>query len=185
LQVGTDTAGFGSAAAAEIPAAARDGATDASSVSAAQDAALRFLAQRPRSEAEVRRRLRRQQVSDETITQVLDRLRSVGLVDDGAFARYWLEQRQTFRPRGARLLRAELRQHGISADLATAASDELVDSAEDDAYRAAQKRARTLPADDEQLFKSRLSQFLARRGFNWDTISTVAERLWRETTDAF
>jgi regulatory protein len=97
----------------------------------------------------------------------------------------WFEQRQTFRPRGARLLRAELRQHGISADLATAASDELVDSAEDDAYRAAQKRARTLPAADEQRFKSRLSQFLARRGFNWDTIASVVERLWRETTDAF
>jgi SOS response regulatory protein OraA/RecX len=157
----------------------------AAEVSAAQDTALRFLAQRPRSEHEVRLRLRRQQVDDQTIAQVLDRLRAVGLVDDGAFARYWLEQRQTFRPRGARLLRAELRQHGVSADLATAAADELVDSAEDDAYRAAQKRARTLPSspDDEQLFKSRLAQFLARRGFNWDTISPVVDRLWRAATD--
>jgi regulatory protein len=151
-------------------------------VAAAQNVALRYLAHRPRSEDEVRRRLRRQKVADVTIEQVLDRLRGAGLVDDRAFAHYWLEQRQTFQPRGARLVRAELRQHGIPTELATAAADSLRPSAEDDAYRAAQKRAHALHSADEQTFKTRLAQFLARRGFDWDTIASTVDRLFREVS---
>jgi regulatory protein len=142
--------------------------------------ALRYLAQRPRSEQEVRQRLRRAGVAEDAATGVLAQLREHGLVDDAAFAQYWLEQRQTFRPRGARLVRAELRQHGISTDLASAAADELAGSAEEDAYRAAQRRAAHLSTTDERAFKQRLSQFLARRGFDWAAVSTAVERLWGE-----
>jgi SOS response regulatory protein OraA/RecX len=78
------------------------------------------------------------------------------------------------------LLRAELRQHGIATDLAVAAADELAGSADEDAYRAAQKRAYHLSAADEHTFKSRLSQFLARRGFDWEAVSTAVDRLYRE-----
>jgi regulatory protein len=142
------------------------------------DVALRFLAQRPRTEREVRRRLQRAGADETSVENVLERLRQHGLVDDTAFAQYWVEQRQTFRPRGARLLRAELRQHGIDAAAADAAAETTEVSAAADAYRAAQKRARQLASADERAFKTRLAQFLARRGFAWDTISPVVDRLW-------
>jgi regulatory protein len=142
--------------------------------------ALRFLAQRPRTEQEVRRRLQRAGADETAVEGVLDRLRQHGLVDDTAFAQYWVEQRQTFRPRGARLLRAELRQHGIDSAAAEAAAGTTEASATEDAYRAAAKRARQLGAADERAFKSRLAQFLARRGFAWDTISSAVDRLWEE-----
>ena len=144
------------------------------------DVALRFLAQRPRTEQEVRRRLQRAGADEASVEGVLDRLRQHGLVNDTAFAQYWVEQRQTFRPRGARLLRAELRQHGIDAASAEAAAGTTEASATDDAYRAAARRARQLTSLDERTFKSRLSQFLTRRGFDWDTISAVVDRLWDE-----
>ena len=144
------------------------------------DVALRFLAQRPRSEQEVRRRLRRAGVEQAAEEAVITQLRQHALVDDTAFAEYWVEQRQTFKPRGARLLRAELRQHGIAAADAEAAAETTEASATDDAYRAAQKRARQLASTDERAFKTRLAQFLARRGFAWDTISGVVDRLWQE-----
>ena len=142
--------------------------------------ALRYLAQRPRSEQEVRRRLRQSGADEAAVDGVLAQLREHGLVDDAAFAQYWLEQRQTFRPRGARLVRAELRQHGIAAADADAAAETTEVSAAEDAYRAAQRRARQLASTDERAFKTRLAQFLARRGFAWDTIAPVVDRLWRE-----
>src|SRR5712691_3515382 len=108
------------------------------------DVALRFLAQRPRSEQEVRRRLQRAGADEAAVESVLEQLRQHALVNDVAFAEYWVEQRQTFRPRGARLLRAELRQHGIDARAADAAAESTAASASDDAYRAAQKRARQI-----------------------------------------
>ncbi len=144
------------------------------------DVALRFLAQRPRSEQEVRRRLRRAGVAEAAEEAVISQLRQHALVDDTAFAAYWVEQRQTFRPRGARLLRAELRQHGVDAGAAEMAAETTAASASDDAYRAAQRRARQLSSADEPAFKTRLAQFLGRRGFDWETISAAVNRLWDE-----
>jgi regulatory protein len=149
------------------------------------DVALRFLAQRPRSEREVRQRLRRAGVDESATEAVLSQLKQHGLVDDRRFAQYWVEQRQTFRPRGARLLRVELHQHGVSSGEAEAAASRAEDSAEEDAYRAASRRARQLGGDaaiDERTFKTRIGQFLARRGFGWETVSPVVERLWREAS---
>jgi regulatory protein len=143
---------------------------------AALQTALRYLAPRPRSEHEVRQRLQRSKHSDEVIEAVLERLRAHALVDDAAFTRYWVEQRQTFRPRGARLLRAELRQHGIRADPAPGLDPEA------DAYRAAVRRARQSAQLDRTTFGKRIGQFLARRGFDWDVIAPTVQRLWLEVS---
>jgi len=117
------------------------------------------------------------------VDAALERLQRAQLVDDAAFASYWLEQRQTFRPRGARLLKAELRQHGISAELAAQAAESSSATADDDAYRAAARRAAQLaqqPGMEQRVFAERVSQFLARRGFDWDVIAPTVDRLWRE-----
>lgn len=148
--------------------------------SAPIDVALRFLAARPRSEREVRQRLQRAEVDAASIDAVVARLRGAGLLDDAAFAAYWVEQRRSFRPRGARLLRAELRQHGVAPELATQTAEQAEPDAADDAYRAAFKRAQQLHTLDERTFATRLSQFLARRGFDWETITRVVNRLWQE-----
>jgi regulatory protein len=147
------------------------------------DRALTFLGHRPRSEREIRDRLVRHETPPTILEQVIVRLREYGLVNDAAFARYWVEQRQTFRPRGPRLLRAELRQRGVQSDLAGEVAEETEEQTGDAAYRAAEKKARQLAAQrlDQRTYITRLGQFLARRGFDWDTIKPTAERLWRET----
>ncbi|GIV97987.1 MAG: regulatory protein RecX [Herpetosiphonaceae bacterium] len=83
----------------------------------AYEAALRFLEARPRSEREVRARLQRRGFPDDHIEAALERLRSLGLVDDSAFARFWVENRQAHRPRGVQALRQELRQKGVDDEL--------------------------------------------------------------------
>ncbi|MBV9581773.1 MAG: RecX family transcriptional regulator [Chloroflexi bacterium] len=118
------------------------------------------------------------------VETVLAQLRRYRLVDDQAFAERWVEQRQALRPRGARLLRAELVQHGIARAGAEAATSQLGDSAREDAYRAAARRAAQLRDLDDKTFTSRLSQWLARRGFDWDTIAPVVARLQVERIPA-
>ena len=144
-----------------------------SDLPAALEVAFRFLAPRPRSRAEVARRLRRAGVREELVDECLQRLEELGYVDDREFARYWTEQRDSHAPRGRALLDAELRRLGLDADALRAArrGDES-DSGAAERDRAItalrlRLRGRTLDASDPLALR-RAADFLARRGFAYD-----------------
>lgn len=140
--------------------------------------ALRYLSQRPRSEAEVRTRLRRHGYDADTIQEVLDRLKALKLIDDVAFARLWRENRESFRPRSRRLIYLELKRKGVDADTVTEATEGLDD--ESSAYSAAGKKALSLARLDYPTFRKRLGAFLKQRGFSYELINHTVERLWQE-----
>ncbi len=75
--------------------------------------ALNYLAARPRSVAEVDGYLQRKGYLETTIQIVLERLQAHQYLDDDAFARFWIDNRNRFRPRGTPALRQELRQKGL------------------------------------------------------------------------
>ncbi len=142
------------------------------------EAALRFLSYRPRSGKEVGDRLRRRGFPPETVEGVMGRLRDKGLLDDGAFARFWRESREAFRPRSRRLMEQELRWKGVDAPTAQGAL-EGVDE-EENALRAGEKKARSLASLDRQDFRRKLGDHLRRRGFSWEVIRHTVERLWAQ-----
>ena len=144
----------------------------------AQGAALRLLAYRPRSEAEMRQRLARRDLPEEVVQETIARLCEQGLLSDAAFARFWVETRDQNSPRGHRLLWQELSVKGIEREVARQAIAAVAE--EDAALRAAQKKARHLQGQDYPLFRRRLGDFLLRRGFPYPTVRTTVERLWRE-----
>ncbi|CAN5460334.1 hypothetical protein BH24CHL9_BH24CHL9_07120 [soil metagenome] len=78
------------------------------------EAAAAFLALRQRSVAETRRRLRHLGYPASLCDEVVGRLEGVGYLDDTAFARAWVESRDRVRPRGAAVLRQELRAKGVA-----------------------------------------------------------------------
>lgn len=142
------------------------------------NAASRFLAYRPRSEAEVRERLGKHGYDTATIEKTVSRLRDIKLVDDVDFARFWTENREEFSPRGRRVLRMELRRKGLDADTIDAAIGGITE--EESAGRAARKKARSLPLDDYDAFRRRLGDYLARRGFGYEICQKTTERMWKE-----
>lgn len=148
------------------------------------DAALHFLAPRPRSRVEVRRRLltpkrNRALPSTEAVDRILDRLEQIGLLDDREFAGFWVENRERFSPRSSRALGQELRQRGVSRETVDAVSDPDRDEAR--ALAAARQRLRTVANADYETFRTRLGQFLLRRGFSYAVARTAVRQLWEET----
>ena len=141
-------------------------------------AALHYLGYRPRSEAEVRQRLHRRGFNDEVVDKVIVGLKEGGLIDDAAFAQYWRDNRLSFRPRSKRLIKLELRQKGVAIETANEMVKDLDD--ENAAYEAGLKRARVLSGLDYSEFHSRLSGYLRRRGFDYETIGSAVARLWQE-----
>ena len=144
----------------------------------AREAALRLLAVRPRSAAELARRLRMKGYGPDVGEEVIGRLRELGMIDDAAFAGTLVRDRVRLRPQGARRLASELRQKGVDDETARAAIRETMEGECTDerelARRAAQKwRPR---ADEEpERARRRLHGFLARRGFDGEVIREVVD----------
>jgi len=145
----------------------------------AYERALHYLSFRPRSELEVRRYLQQRGVASASIDLALARLQSSGLVDDTEFARFWVDNREAFRPRGRWALRTELWQKGIASEIIESVVADI--NEETSAMNAARPRARRLGRLDEGTFRRRLLGFLRRRGFDSEVSLRVASRLWDES----
>lgn len=147
-------------------------------VDQAYQAALHYLAARPRSRVEVERQLDRKGHAPEAVAVALDRLEQRAYVDDEAFAAYWVENRSQFRPRSAAALRYELRQKGVDSEAIDAATAELDEEAA--AWSAVAERTarwQTLPQAE---FEQKVIGLLARRGFGFTIARQTARRAWRE-----
>ncbi len=145
--------------------------------------ALNFLSYRPRSEAEVQRKLTEAGFDEAVIAETLERLRGANLISDAQFAKDWVENRSTFRPRGRRVLAMELRQKGVADDVIQSALDGTVD--EDElAYQAAVRKARRWADLEYAAFRERLSAYLLRRGFSYGTIANLVQRVWSDLQEA-
>jgi regulatory protein len=147
----------------------------------AVERAVNYLSFRPRSQAEVRRYLRRKATPPQIIEAVLERLQRQDYVNDRVFASFWRENREQFSPRGSQALRNELRMKGVDREII----DETVSDEHDEelALRAGRRKAQTLlraPEMDYTTFRNRLGGFLVRRGFTYDVVARVVRTLWQE-----
>ena len=141
--------------------------------------AVNYLSYRPRAKAEIRKNLRKHDVSDEAIEAALERLEKNNFVNDKEFAKLWIENRNQFRPRGRRALRMELRQKGVADEVIENSLNQLVDE-EELLYKAGIKKARKLASYEWQDFRRKLAAFLARRGFSYGAISPLLPKFWEE-----
>ncbi len=141
----------------------------------AVNTAAHFLSYRPRSEQEVRRNLTEKETPEDVVDLAVGRLTTLGYLDDAAFARYWVDNRNQFKPLSHRALRQELRQKGIADGLI---SEALGDQDESElAYAAATTQLRKLRNRTEREFKTKIINFLQRRGFSYSTTQAVVVRL--------
>jgi regulatory protein len=145
--------------------------------------ALHFLSYRPRSSMEVRQNLLRHGISASLIDETVKRLQNSGLVNDEAFARAWVENRNSFHPRGKPALRMELRRKGLNDEIVQSVLDTQVNE-EALALEGARKYARRLTGLEWPEFRQKLGGFLARRGFSFTTLAPVVSEVWKETQTA-
>ena len=139
------------------------------------------LTGRARSRSDLAAKLAQRNVPEEIAVRLLDRFEEVGLVDDAAFARGWVEQRQSGRGLARRALAQELRRKGIDDEVAREALDEIDPEREVEAARTlVRRKLRSVSDLDQQVAVRRLTGMLARKGYP----PSVAFRVVREELDA-
>jgi regulatory protein len=139
----------------------------------AYEASLRQLSYRRRSAFELQTYLNSHDYDLEGIKTTIERLQSMGLIDDEAFARAWVADRQLLRPRSKRALAAELAKKGIDRDVAQIA---LADSSQDDEIQSLvaiiERKRRLSQYNDTQ----KLIGYLARQGYQYGQIKEALAR---------
>jgi len=147
----------------------------------AKKKALRLLSHRAQSVWELKKKLREKNYSEKTIGQIIEDFTGVGLLDDAKFASNYVHSRMIQRPVGKRLLKHELLSKGIHEEQAQKAVNAgYGDRTEVEVARnLIQKRITQYRKEDPKL-KKKLSDFLFRRGFDWDVIVAVFEEdIWK------
>ena len=152
------------------------------------EAAARFLEPRARSVTEVRQRLTGAGYRSDLVEGAITRMVELGVLDDSAFARAWIESRDRARPRGERAIRQELALKGVDREIAELLLDERrdasvgsdgngvvasADHAAAERLLARHERSLSRVADPRQR-RQRAYALLARNGFDPEICRTVA-----------
>ncbi len=154
---------------------------DADPEQVARKILLDQLTGQARSRAELATKLAKKGVPDEVADPLLTRFEEVGLIDDTAFARSWVQSRQAGKGLARRALAQELRRKGIDDETAREALDEVDPEAELESARVlVRRKLRSVQKVDRNTALRRLSGMLGRKGYS----GGVAIRVAREELDA-
>jgi regulatory protein len=134
--------------------------------------AIRLLALRAHSRAELSTKLKKKEFDADTIEAAMAKLESLGLIDDRAFAESFMGSMSRRRPEGKIMARMRMLQKGVSEELV----DEMLSGYDTSAMclAAAEKKMRSLAGAPESKRK-KLETFLRNRGFDWQTIKETLE----------
>ena len=143
---------------------------------------LHFLGYRPRSRREIEKHLRKKNIRAEIVTLTVRRLDESRLIDDAAFANWWVGHRRRLKPRSSYALRLELLQKGIDESIISAAVAETDDSqAALELLNAKRKQWRRL---DSRSKRQKMLAFLNRRGFRYEIAKTACEDYIRQENES-
>lgn len=157
--------------------------------------AIKFLSYRPRSEKEVTQHLLfkknpRSNKPEESELELKNYQKSVATaieflkkhqqINDYDFARWWVEGRRRFKKTGDQIIKQELFAKGIAKEIVTQVLDETAVDPEKLALEAAQKKLSSYQKLEPKEFKIKMGQYLVRKGFNWDTVSSVVDTLLKK-----
>jgi regulatory protein len=153
----------------------RPRAADLPPVERAQAVALRYLATRPRSEQEIRRRLAREELEQEVVEGCIAWLFRLGYLDDRRFGRERAEGLLRSGKVGPRLVLERLARNGLGPAASRQALSEAMAASSDEtslAREALRRRTRgALPEDPRD--RARLARWLRARGFSGTVVSRV------------
>ena len=144
----------------------------------AKDIAYRYLSYRPRSHAEVEKKLRDRGFGDVIVRKVLSDLVRFAYVDDEKFADQWAQSRVRLRGLGRRRIERELRDKGIDRETVRRALDGALttDVEAETARRAAERKLMSMRTLDGETRRRRLAGFLERKGFSFEVIRHILKK---------
>lgn len=155
--------------------------------------AVSYIDRRPRTEKQVRDKLREKGFSDEDIDHAVHRLHEDLLLGDEEYARSFISSRLSIKPISSRQLESQLIKNGIPRDMARAALSELDEdtdliNAQDAARKIVSSYVRSSGnIQDEEQYRNIINKTVRRlmsRGYRYEHAKSAAEAAAQEAQDA-
>ena len=141
----------------------------------AYDKLLGFATLRPRSEFEIKMWFNKHKIHESLQDDLVKRLIKLELLDDNKFASWWVKQRNEFRPRSKRQLYSELRKKGMDKEITDQVLQETKIDEEKIAADLLKKREYKWEKLDKFTKRKKMSEYLARKGFDWGVIKRAVD----------
>ena len=140
----------------------------------AYNKALKSLSYRPRSEKEISDFLAKKKFDSSIISKAIEKLKEQNLINDEEFVKWWIEQRQTHKPKSTFVLKQELIAKGVAKELI----EELLTTSQNDEESARlvfeKSKIKFKNYKGEEFLKKTIA-FLQRRGFSWEIIKKIID----------
>ena len=162
----------------EIEAEVLQKLIEADGVTKTKDLIIDLLRNQTFSKQQIIDLLGRKGYSETTIDTTLAELEQLGFIKGESYARSWVDRRRRSKPRGKKVLKRELVSKGIDKTTADNVLDAIDDTDEAGiALQVARKQAVRYRSLLPHVAKRRMHDFLLRRGFDYDTIQRVVDKV--------
>jgi regulatory protein len=132
---------------------------------------LYYISFRPRSEWEIKVYLQKHGQSEILNEKILNKLMELGIVDDRAFTKFWVENRTLTKPTSKRRLIYELRNKHVADEVVNG----ILEDAELDDYDSLLELVSRKKTQTRYKDKIKLMQYLSRQGYNYGDIKRALE----------
>jgi regulatory protein len=144
---------------------------------------LRLLSYRARSEKELRERLEKKGFSDKSIATAVSALKDSGFIDDAALAGQLRRQAVEVKLLGFGPAKAYMLKRGLPGDIIESVLHRDEDEELENAYKLVEKKRKTMGNYLTAGERKKLWNFLARRGYSFETIRKALKDISIEETE--
>ena len=148
----------------------------ASEFSKSLDKLIRFAMVRPRSEKEIKDYFKRKKVPTTLQEELFYRLKSLNLLDDLEFTKWWVEQRRDYSNKSKRQITFELKNKGVNKEIIDTVISEQPFDDNEMAYVLILKNEHKWVRFDTKIKKQKIAAYLSSKGFDWDNINYAIDK---------
>ena len=124
----------------------------------------------------------RKEYEDNVVSKVIKEAEENGLINDKRYALAYASDRMNFFKSGKNLVRMKLQQKGVEKPLIEAAIESVYKDVDEyaQALDLGKRRARSYRKLEKQVIARRLTSYIVRRGFSFDTAIKVTKTLLKD-----
>jgi regulatory protein len=139
--------------------------------------AFSFLNYKPRTEKEIRKKLKEKQISETIIIKILALLKDLKYLDDSQYAKMYIEEKLAHNPKGKRLIAMKLAEKGINKEVINNVIDSQYN--EDKEIKKAKelltKYLKKVRAKSDLDKKQKCYRYLLSRGFDYEVVKSACK----------